>query len=129
MSWMRKWLGMWVIGKTISSTTPLVMQLILGVVVVALLAIFSSTLLAVLVASSAWFSYAQLITAGWSASASFALVASGLLFLFLTSILVLQHYWHKAYAISRRLAYLQTPFSTRISMMADAFMDGYHSKK
>jgi uncharacterized membrane protein len=129
MSLFNKLLGIWVVGKTVSTTTPLFMRLILGMAVITLLAVFCAVILAVLIAGAVWLSYTQLVAHGITTLAACAIIGLSLLALMLLALLMLQCYWRKAYRIVQRILYLQSPISGRISTITDAFMNGYRPKQ
>jgi len=128
MALLNRLLGIWIVGKTVSSTTPLFIRLILGMAVITLLAVFCAVILAMLVAGGAWFGYSQMVDNGVTEVAAFSIIGLIMFSLLLTIGLFLQHYLRKANAIAKRIMYLQAPISGRFSMISDAFMNGFNVK-
>jgi uncharacterized membrane protein len=121
---LRKLFGVWVIGKTVSSTAPLFMRLLLGMAAITVLAVVGAILAAALIMGGLWLAYSQLVESG--IEPAFALMILGAVILFLLGLVVLsaRNYWRKLNLITRRLVYRQAPISGRLSSIADAFIDG-----
>ncbi len=125
MSLLKRLFGIWAINKTVTTTTPLFMRLILGMAVLTLLAVFASVLFAIVVAACAWFGYTQLIICGISSVAAFSIVFLILVALMLILCMVLQHHWRKLQQTLQHILYMQAPISSSVSILTDAFFRGY----
>ncbi len=124
MSIISNLLGMWAIGKTISNTTPIFTKLLLGVVAVTAFAVFASVLAAMLLVGGTWFLYVQMIAHGADNDIAALTIACLLIALLAMSAIIMREYIYRIRRISKRIIYMQTPLTTRLTNLADAFASG-----
>ncbi|MFZ4541960.1 MAG: hypothetical protein ACOYNL_09205 [Rickettsiales bacterium] len=123
-----KLFGIWAVGKTVSSTTPLFMRLILGMAAVTLFAVFAAVVSAMLVGILTWFSFYQLTAHGLSDGLAIAVIALVMLSIVLTIVMAMQHYWRKACSLAKTIMYVQSPISGRLNTLTEAFIGGFNTK-
>lgn len=120
-----KLLGLWVIGRTVSSTTPLFMRLLLGMAAITVLAILATILTGVLIVGALWFIYFQLVTYGVDPAMAVTTLGGLILALVALTLIFARNYWIRVRRISQRISYMQAPIAGRFSTIADAFVDGF----
>lgn len=127
MSMISKVFGIWAVGKTVSATTPLFLRLILGMAAITVMSVVAAILITMLIAGGLWFVHAQLVLAG--ATPPMALMMVGLIVLLMLAIMALlaQSYWRRMKGTAARMMNMHAPVSSRMSGLADAFMDGFMS--
>lgn len=127
MSMISKVLGIWAVSKTVSATTPLFLRLILGMAAITVMSVVAAILIVMLITGGLWMFHSQLILAG--ATPALALMMTGLIVLLMLAIMamVAQNYWRKVKHITTRMMNMQAPVSSRMTGLADAFMDGFMS--
>lgn len=124
MSFISKLVGIWMFRRTVTSTTPLFMQLVFdmaalvfGVIVIALLG-------AMLLTGILWIAYHQMILADVQPVNAQLVIFGTVLALFAAAGLVTRNYWRNMRRLSNRIVHMQTPATGKLSSIADSFMDG-----
>jgi predicted permease len=128
MSLLSRLLKIWLVGRTVSATTPLLMRLVVGIALVSLLVALGAVLLAILIGMVVWFAYGQLIANGATDYQAMATIAGSILLLLTLIALWIRVHWLRSMGLIRNIAYLRTPISGRINMFSDAFMAGFNNK-
>lgn len=128
MAIVSKLLGIWLAGRTVTSTTPLFMRLLAAVAAVAVLSAMASALLALLFAGILWLIYGELIAHGLAPQ--MALVSMIGLVLMALSIMVyfVQRYVSQIRLLSNRVIVGQSPVTGGLGAVADAFMQGLNRR-
>jgi len=127
MSLLSRLFGIWAIGKTVSSTTPLFLRLIMGMAAITVLSVVGAILIVVFIVGTLWFIHAQLIAGGTTPQLA-GLITGELVLLIMAAILLLtRSYWRKIKLISSNIINMNTPVSSRVSGIADSFMNGFMS--
>jgi hypothetical protein len=124
MSAASKLVGMWALGKTMSSTTPLLMRLLAGVVTITILTIFSAILVTVFILGSIWLSYNLLVDAQIEPQIAALVIASILLALIAAAALVIRGTLRNLRHVHKRFVISQSPVATRMHSVVDAFLEG-----
>lgn len=127
MPFISKLLGMWVLGKTVSHTTPLFMRLLLGMIAITVFIVFAALLVAILAAGVIWFTYSQLLVHGMTPGYALLVIAAILIALLIAALLLLQHNWRAVNIISRSIDHIQSPVVTRASGITRSFLKGFDS--
>lgn len=129
MRMLSKLLGMWILGKTVSSTTPLFLRLITAMAAIAALAALSVLVFAILMVGGVWAIYTQLIAYDYTQGEASALIACGLVAILLALVVAVQRYTARVRTTLRQLAYVQAPVSSRLSHIFDEFARGYNTTR
>ena len=128
MVWVRRLLSIWAFSRTVTSTTPIFMQLLTSMAAITLLAVFSAVVIAIILAGAIWLSYATLIAHGVSAAVAALLIGSAMLALLLATFIVMRYYWCRATSFCTQLLTKQSPLTGRITQLTDAFMQGFNAR-
>lgn len=124
MSLLSKLLGIWAVGKSVSSTTPLFMRLLLGMAAITLFAVFAAVLMAFIMTGLVWVSYVQLLAHGITQLHAILIIGAVLVAILGIALLALRHYWRKACRLSKRIMFMQSPLTGRLNQISEAFMSG-----
>lgn len=127
MSLLSRLLGLWAVGKTVSSTTPLFMRLLLGMAAITLFAVFAAVLLALIGAGLVYVAYIQLMAHGFSEAHTLLIIGGVLVALLFATVMVVRYHWRRAYKLTQKILLLQTPITGRINRIGEAFMSGFHA--
>lgn len=125
----KKLLGLWAVGKTVSSSPPIFMQLLTSVAAILMLGMFSALLLLLLLAGGLGIAYFQLVAHGVAPQDAMTVLALVVVALLGVTVLFLRYYLHQVRNMARKLAMAQAPVTSRISHIADAFLDGLLSSE
>lgn len=118
---------MWLLGRTVSSSTPILLRLVTAVAAIAVLAMIGFLFFALLVTGVLWTGYLQLVAQGLSQAQAVAAL-SGLLLLVLVGIAAsVRGYMQQTMRLLGQLAFAHAPVSGRVSLLIDAFVRGYKS--
>ncbi len=125
MSVASKLLGAWMLKRTVSSTTPLFMRLLLGMAALVVFAVVGAILGAFIMAGLLWLIFDQMVAAGIPPQNAKLLLAGSVLVLFVVAISMAQKHWRNMRKLANNIIYLQSPIGGKLNAIADAFMDGY----
>lgn len=123
-----KLLGMWAVGKTVSSATPLMIQLIRGVAAIAICGVLVAMLVTLLIVGGTWLGYEQLIALGYSAPQAIFCLGATLLVLLVVTIIILTRYIARAIRTTKQLVYVQSPLSSKAAHVVESFWEGFKHK-
>lgn len=130
MSLVSKLLGIWMVRRTVSSTTPLFIRLLLGVVALTISAVVVALLGALLLSVLLWFLYSQLIEQGFGQGQAQLMIAGLIIAMMLGFVALIQSHWRNVRKVSNSLIYMTSPttgVSGRFAALSDAFMQGFHT--
>lgn len=127
MSVLSKLFGVWVVNKTVTSATPLLIRLFAGMAAITACAIAAAIIMAILMAGILWVAYAQLLQYGVSEGVILLIIGSLLFALLSYIIITVKSNLNKIHGIARQILYLQSPLSGKLSDISSAFMDGFNS--
>ena len=125
MSVASKLIGIWMFKRTVSSTTPLLMRLLLGMAALTVSAVILAILGAAIVFGLLWVAYEQLVTNGVPPHNAELIIGGVVLALFAYTLGLVQSHWRSMRKVANSIIYMQAPISGKLSTLADAFMDGY----
>ena len=125
MSILSKLLGVWAMEKTLSTTTPLLMRLALGMAAITLLSMMATFLFAIVVAVLTWYSYLLMLAHGIAQTDALLVILLTLLTLLVVVGCYIRSCWLKTTLVIRKLIHRQMPLRGRVSALSDAFMHGY----
>ena len=129
MSVASKLFGAWMLKRTVTSTTPLFMRLLLGMAALVVFAVIGAILGAFLMVGILWLIFDQLVANGVPAQNAQMLIAGGMLILLAASIAMAQKHWRQMRKIANSIIYLQSPIHGKLNTIADAFMSGYDAPR
>lgn len=117
-------LGVWAIGKTVTSTPPIFMRLAVSMAAVTFVVVFMAVLAAMIVAGMVGFSYVSMVDHGLEPKIALLILAAALLTVLTCGIVALQFYWNRVSRLSKHLIYMQAPITSRVHLLAQAFLQG-----
>ena len=120
-----KLLGLWVIGRTVSSTTPLIMRLISAVAAIAALAAVGMLVFAILMVGGVWATYNQLVAHDFTQGQASAMIGAGLVIILVGLVIAVQQYMERVHLTLRKIAFAQAPVGSRVSGIFEQFTKGY----
>lgn len=127
MSVISKAFGIWVVSKTVSSTTPLFIRLLVGMAAITVCAVIAAIILAILVTGVVWFAYEQLLQHGASQGSASVIIGALLLVLLSCIVIAIKAHLKNLHDVSKNILYFQAPISGALTNISNAFMDGFHS--
>lgn len=127
MGLLGKLLGLWVIGRTVSSTTPLILRLISSVAAIAALAAVGMLVFATLLVGGIWAAYNQLLAYDYTQGQASAMIAAGLVIVLVGLVIAVQQYMARINHTLRKMAFAQAPVGSRMSYIFDEFTKGYNT--
>ncbi len=119
-----KLLGLWAVGRTVTSTTPLFARLAIHVATIAFLGLFILLLAMTLVISGLWVIYDQMLVMGIAGVTAKMIVFLLILILMLVAAIFIQRYVLKIRANAHEIMFAQAPVSGRVTYVVDAFLRG-----
>ena len=127
MSMINKLIGAWVVNKAVSSTTPLIMRLLIGMAAISMVTIFTAFLAAIITGAGMWLAYHGLIASGITPANAVLLIGMFLFALLFVLAMIMQHYWRKVSTTFNQIVHMQSPVGGRVSSLVDSFIAGFHS--
>lgn|GEM_PF-4194807 len=125
MSLVKKLLGMWMIGKTVSSTTHLLGNLLISMAVIAILAAVSAVFFLILVCGILWFSYNILVIQGFTELTAILILGAVVLLVLLLCLYYMRCYIKKISLFSLEFDNsTQSPIVRGVTHIVDSFIKG-----
>ncbi len=121
-----KLLAIWAMGRTVTSTMPLLLQLAVSVAAIAFLSMFILLLAMTLIIGSLWGIHSLLLDAGVTPLTAGAVVFLLIIIMMLVAALAIQSYIHRIKIDMREITFAQAPVTGRVAMVADAFLRGFN---
>ena len=131
MSVIRKLFGIWIIGKTVSTTTTLFTNLLISMAAIALLAAFAAVFLIIIVCGVLYLSYQELIIYGVTELNAMLILGAVLLLLLLGIYHYIGYHVRQMGKNYSGILHSKTSNAPGVSNIIDSFMDGLlsHSPK
>ncbi len=125
MTLVRRLLGFWVIGRTVSSGTSLLTRLLLGMAAIAILIAFAVLFTAFIVVALLWMTYEQLLLSGMDKMAAVVVLSGIVLALLAATVLMAKQHLSNIHHLTNLALQPNTPPALRrFSPVINAFMDG-----
>lgn len=127
MSVVSKVFGIWVVNKTVSSSTTLFLRLLAGMAAIIVCAITASLIIAILITGGVWLAYGELVTSGIDKQVAALIIGSLLLALLAAIMLTVKKYFYQLHIVSKTILNFKPPLGGKLSRVIDAFMEGLDS--
>jgi len=125
MNMLGKLIGLWAMGKTVSSTTPIFMRLGLSMAAIIALGTFLLLLSTILLVSLLWLLHLQLVLHGMEPIEATYIVIATVITMMLVIALAIRLYVGRIQTNMREIAYAHSPVGGRVSYIVDSFMRGF----
>ncbi len=127
MSILSKVFGIWAVSKTVTSTTPLFIRLLIGMAAITVCSVVASIIIIILAVGLTWAAYLQLLQQGISEGSALVIIGSLLLALLAAVVLALKKHVRKLQLVSKNIMHMQAPIGEKISDITGAFMQGFNT--
>jgi hypothetical protein len=124
MSVLSKVVGLWMLGRTASTSAILFQRLLAGLAAIAVLAVVTAILIGVLMVGLLYLMYTYLVAHGLEPNVAMLVVGGVTLAFLALTVAYIVAYWRKVRSVPQQLVRMNAPISTRLHDVVDAFMSG-----
>lgn len=127
MKLVTKLAGLWLMGRGVSTSTPLMAKLVMMIAATTLFAVIAAVLGMALIFGVLILGYMQFIAIGVTPSTAVLILMAVVVALLAGVVGIARHYLRHVRTILKAINYVQHPLQGRAQRIVDAFFDGYHA--
>ena len=124
MSIVRKAMTVMMLGKTLSSSTPMMHRLLTGLIAIASLSLILAIMAGTFIVGALYFLYYMFVTHGLDQQTAMLTIGGIILILGALFLGLIVRYIRRIQELPREIAYMEAPVGQKIGSILDAFIDG-----